>query len=70
MDHLRAALAFGAIALGGTCLLSAYNRMLMPLLPIALLWLGYALARMPFGLCPAEGAPGMASGAWQRKESL
>lgn len=56
--EIRAVLAFGAIALGGSCLFSAYNRMLLPLLPLALLWVGYTFCRMPI------------STLWRREEAI
>ena len=36
---------FAAVALGGSSLLSAFNRFLLPVLPILLLWLCFALTR-------------------------
>jgi hypothetical protein len=59
--ELRAVLAFGAIAFGGSCLLSAYNRMLLPLLPIVVLWVSNVTNRA-WGKEPADRAatPGCA----------
>ena len=40
-----ALLIFGAVAFGGSSLLSAFNRFFLPLLPIVLLWLCFVLTR-------------------------
>lgn len=41
--EIRALLLFAGVSLGGTSLLSAFNRFLLPVLPILLLWLAFVL---------------------------
>lgn len=44
--EIWALLLFAAVALGGGSLLSTFNRFLLPILPIALLWLCFVLTRL------------------------
>lgn len=44
--EIWALLLFGAVSFGGSSLLSAFNRFFLPILPVALLWLGFVLARL------------------------
>lgn len=44
--EIRSLLVFGALAFGGSSLLSAYARMSYPLIPIVLLWIAFTFTRM------------------------
>lgn len=46
---------FGLVAFGGSSLLSAFNRFLLPVLPVAMLWIAVVLGRSP--VVPAGGPP-------------